>query len=49
MDNTVNDLCYKIKFENCVKDKTEFLIKPNIAFIFWTKILSLETYFFKDS
>ena len=26
VDNTVNDLCYEIKFENCVKDKTEFYI-----------------------
>ena len=24
MDNTVNDLCYKIKFENRVKDKQRF-------------------------
>ena len=21
VDNTVNDLCYEIKFQNCVKDK----------------------------
>ena len=34
VDNTVNDLCYEIKFGNCVKDKTEFFIKQNIAFLF---------------
>ena len=31
MDNTVNDLRYETKFENCVKDKNNFLIMPNIA------------------
>ena len=31
VDNTVNDLHYEIKFENCVKDKNNF-IKGNIAF-----------------
>ena len=31
--NTVNDLCYQIKFENCVKDKNNFFIKRNIAFL----------------
>ena len=25
--NTVNDLRYEIKFENCVKDKNNFFIK----------------------
>ena len=24
MDNTVNDLCYEIKVENCVKNKNNF-------------------------
>ena len=38
VDNTVNDLRYEIKFENCVKDKTNFFIKLNIAFLFKTKI-----------
>ena len=38
MDNTVNDLDYEIKFENCVKDKINFFIKQNIAFLFYTKI-----------
>ena len=32
VDNTVNDLHYEIKFENCVKDKNKFFIKRNIAF-----------------
>ena len=45
--NTVNDLRYEIKFENCVKDKNNFFIKWNIAFLSWTKILFLETYFLK--
>ena len=38
VDNTVNDLRYEIKFENCVKDKNNFFIKRNIAFLSWTKI-----------
>ena len=33
VDNTVNDLRYEIKFENCVKDKNNFFIKRNIAFL----------------
>ena len=33
VDNTVNDLCYEIKLENCVKDKNNLFIKRNIAFI----------------
>ena len=37
VDNTVNDLPCEIKFENCVKDKNNF-IKGNIAFHSWTKI-----------
>ena len=32
MDNTVNNLRYKIKFENRVKDKNNFFIKQKIAF-----------------
>ena len=32
MDNTVNNLRYNIKFENRVKDKNNFFIKPKIAF-----------------
>ena len=38
MDYTVNDLCYGIKFEICVKDKSDFSIKRNIAFLFQIKI-----------
>ena len=33
VNNTVNDLHYEIKFENCVKDKNNFFIKRNIAFL----------------
>ena len=33
VDNTVNDLHYEIKFENCVKDKNNFFIKRKIAFL----------------
>ena len=33
VDNTVKDLYYEIKFENCVKDKNNFFIKRNIAFL----------------
>ena len=34
VDNTVNDLRYEVKFENCVKDNKIFLIKRNIDFLF---------------
>ena len=34
VDNTVNDLRYEIKSENCVKDKKNCFIKRNIAFLF---------------
>ena len=37
VDNTVNDLRYETKFENCVKDKNNFLIMPNIAVLSWTR------------
>ena len=33
VDNTVNDLRYEIKSENCVKDKNNFSINQNIAFL----------------
>ena len=48
MDNTVNDLLYENKFENRVKDKSNFFIKRNIVFLFFLKksILFLETYLF---
>ena len=32
VDNTVNDVHYEIKFENCARDKNNFLFKQNIAF-----------------
>ena len=38
VDKTVNDLRYEIKFENRVKDKNNFFIKQNIAFLFQAKI-----------
>ena len=34
VDNTVNDLRYEIKFENCVKDKNSFFIKQTIVSLF---------------
>ena len=34
VDNTVNDLRYEIKFENCAKDKNNYFIKRNNAFFF---------------
>ena len=34
LDNTVNNLRYENKFENRVKDKNNFFIKQNIAFLF---------------
>ena len=33
VDITVNDMPYEIQFKNCVKDKSNFFIKPNIAFL----------------
>ena len=33
VDNTVNDLRYEISFESYVKDKNNFFIKRNIAFL----------------
>ena len=48
MDNTANDLRYEIKFENCVKEKNNFLLSRTLLFFFKQKyILFLETYFFK--
>ena len=35
---SVHDLRYDVKFENCLKDKNNFFIKQNIAFLSWTKI-----------
>ena len=39
MDNTVNDLCYEIQFENRVKNKNNFFIKQNTFFSFLNKML----------
>ena len=48
MDNTVNGLCYKIKFEICVKDKNNFFLTETLLFFFKQKyIFFLEIYFFK--
>ena len=30
---SVHDLRYDVKFENCLKDKNNFFIKQNIAFL----------------
>ena len=50
VDNTLNGLRYDSKFENCVKDKNNFFIKQNIAFLSWTKIhFILGDIFFKIS
>ena len=50
VDNTVNDLRYEIKFENCVKDINNFFWSETLLFFLEQKyILFLETYFFKDS
>ena len=45
VDNTVNDLHYEIKFENCVKDKNNFFVKKHFfsflnknIFYFWRHI-----------
>ena len=37
VDNTVNDLRYEIKFENCAKDKSNFFIKLENCFSFLNK------------
>ena len=34
VDDTVNDLHFEIKSENCVEEKNSFFIKRNIAFLF---------------
>ena len=40
-------LPYEIKFENHVKDKSSFFIKPNIVFFKQKYILFFETYFLR--
>ena len=48
VDNTVNDLCYELKFENCVKDKNNFFISETLLFFFEKKFIFFsETYFLK--
>ena len=45
LDNTINDLRYEIKFENCVKDKNNFLLSETLLSSLEQKyILFLETY-----
>ena len=34
VENTVIDLRYEIKFENCVKGKKNFFIKRNTVFLY---------------
>ena len=47
-DNTVNDLRYEIKFDNCVKEKKKKLLSEKLLFFPEQKyILFLETYFSK--
>ena len=46
VDNTVNDLRYEIKFENCMKDKTNIFIKRNISFFFNIKVLYFKILYF---
>ena len=50
LNNTVNDQRYEIEFENFMKDKNNFFIKQNVAFLSWTKIyFILGDIFFWDS
>ena len=41
VDNTVNHMRYEIKVENRVKDKNNFFIKRNTAFLFSKKKIIL--------
>ena len=48
VDNTGHDLHYEIKFENCVKDKINFLLSRIFLFFFKQNyFLFFEMYFFK--
>ena len=51
VDNTVNDLNYELKFENCVKGKNNFFYQANALLFFLEQKYTLfsETYFFKIS
>ena len=44
VNNTVNDLCHGIKFENRVKNRNNFFIKQNIYFLFLNNILKYIKY-----
>ena len=46
VENIVNDLRYEVKFENCVKDKNNFLIKRNIALLSWKKLFYSRRYIY---
>ena len=39
VDNKVNDLRYEIKFENCVKDKKNFLLSYTLIFFIEQKYI----------
>ena len=48
MDNTVNDLCYKIKFENRVKDKQRFYqVKHYFSYLNKNTLYSLRHIFLR--
>ena len=50
VDNTVNDLRYKIKFKNCGKDKNNFLLSKTLLFFLEQRyILFSETILETDS
>ena len=52
MDNTVNDLRLEIKFQNRVKDKSNFLLSETLLFFFFflkKAYFILGDIFFKDS
>ena len=45
-DNTVNDMRYEIKLENCVKDKNNFLLSETLLFFLKQKYILLSETFF---
>ena len=47
VDNTVNDLRYEIKFENCVKDKNNFFVKKHFFSFLNKNIFIFGDMFFK--
>ena len=44
MNNTVNDLCHEIKFENRVKHRNNYFIKQNMSFPFLNNVLKYIKY-----